>query len=108
MSRLRVHGFSISLDGYGAGPNQNLANPLGVGGMALHEWMFATRTFRQMLGKDGGVTGIDDDFSHPASTTPERGSLVETCLDRSGGCGQTKLGKDGGAAIRHSTLRFSC
>ena len=48
MSRLRVHSFAISIDGYGAGPNQNLENPLGVGGIAMHEWAFATRTFRQM------------------------------------------------------------
>src|SRR4051794_3254688 len=63
MPKLRVHGFSISIDGYGAGLNQSLDNPLGVGGMALHEWAFATRTFRQMFGKDGGTTGIDDDFA---------------------------------------------
>lgn len=63
MSRLRVHGFSISLDGYGAGPNQDLDHPLGVGGVALHEWFFATRTFRQMVAKDGGATGIDNDFA---------------------------------------------
>jgi len=63
MSKLRVQSFSISLDGYGAGPNQDLDNPLGVGGMALHEWVFATRTFQQMLGKDGGTTGIDNDFA---------------------------------------------
>ncbi|MGA6985525.1 MAG: dihydrofolate reductase family protein [Terriglobales bacterium] len=62
MSKLSVHCFSISLDGYGAGPNQNLDNPLGVGGPALHEWVFGTRTFRQIHGKDGGATGIDDDF----------------------------------------------
>ena len=62
MSRLRVHSFAISLDGYGAGPNQDLDNPLGVGGAALHEWAFATRTFHQMLGKEGGATGTDDDF----------------------------------------------
>jgi dihydrofolate reductase len=62
MSRLRVHSFAIALDGYGAGPNQDLNNPLGVGGMTLHEWVFGTRTFCQMLGKDGGATGIDDDF----------------------------------------------
>jgi dihydrofolate reductase len=58
----RVHSFAIALDGYGAGPNQDLNNPLGVGGMALHEWVFGTRTFRQMHGQDGGATGIDDDF----------------------------------------------
>jgi dihydrofolate reductase len=62
MSRLRVHGFSISLDGYGAGPHQDLNNPLGVGGMALHQWAFGTRTFQQQVDKDGGATGIDDDF----------------------------------------------
>jgi dihydrofolate reductase len=63
MSRLRVHGFSLSLDGYGAGPGQDLANPLGVGGMALHQWAFATRTFRKMHGGEGGTTGVDDDFA---------------------------------------------
>jgi dihydrofolate reductase len=63
MTRLRVQSFSISLDGFGAGPDQDLHNPLGVGGMALHKWAFATRTFRQMFGQDGGTTGIDDDFA---------------------------------------------
>jgi dihydrofolate reductase len=63
MTKLRVNCFSISLDGYGAGPEQDLANPLGVGGMALHQWAFATRTFKQMFGSDGGATGIDDDFA---------------------------------------------
>jgi len=62
MSRLRVHSFAVSLDGYGAGPNQDLDNPLGVGGAALHEWAFGTRTFRQMVGQDGGATGVDDGF----------------------------------------------
>jgi len=62
MARLRVHAFSISLDGYGAGPNQDLNNPLGVGGMGLHKWAFGTRTFQEHIGKDGGGTGIDDDF----------------------------------------------
>jgi dihydrofolate reductase len=63
MARIRVSGFSISLDGYGAGPGQSLENPLGVGGLALREWAFATRTFRQMFGQDGGATGVDDDFA---------------------------------------------
>jgi dihydrofolate reductase len=61
--KLRVHGFAISIDGYGAGPNQDLANPLGIGGVALHEWAFATRTFQQMFGGEGGTTGIDDGFA---------------------------------------------
>ncbi len=63
MTKLRVHCFSISLDGYGAGPNQNLDNPLGVGGLALHQWAFATRTFQKMFGGEGGATGLDDDFA---------------------------------------------
>ena len=63
MPKLRVHGFSISIDGYGAGPNQDRDNPIGVGGMAMHQWAFATRTFRKMHGQDGGATGIDDDFA---------------------------------------------
>ena len=63
MPKLRVHSFAISLDGYGAGPNQNLDNPLGAGGEALHEWVVATRTFQQMFGREGGTTGINDDFA---------------------------------------------
>jgi dihydrofolate reductase len=64
MPRLRVHCFAISLDGYGAGPNQDLNNPLGRGGTALHEWFFPTRTFRRMHDPhEDGATGIDDDFA---------------------------------------------
>ena len=64
MTRVRVECFTISLDGYGAGPNQDLANPLGVGGPDLHQWLVSTRTFQQTLfGADGGTTGIDDDFA---------------------------------------------
>jgi dihydrofolate reductase len=63
MTKLRVRCFSISIDGYGAGPNQDLANPLGFGGMALHQWFFPTRTFQKMHGGDGGTTDIDDDFA---------------------------------------------
>jgi dihydrofolate reductase len=62
MSKLRIHCFSVSIDGYGAGPSQSLENPLGVGATALHEWALATRTFGQMVGGEGGTTGIDDDF----------------------------------------------
>ncbi|HVC09980.1 MAG TPA: dihydrofolate reductase family protein [Elusimicrobiota bacterium] len=63
MTKLRVRSFSISIDGYGAGPNQDVDNPLGVGGMALHEWAFATKTFRKMFGQEGGSTGTDDAFA---------------------------------------------
>jgi dihydrofolate reductase len=63
MSKLRVHTFSISLDGYGAGPHQGQDNPLGVGGEELHKWLLDTRTFRQLCGDGGGATGLDDDFA---------------------------------------------
>jgi dihydrofolate reductase len=63
MSKLRVNAYAVALDGYGAGPDQDLANPMGVGGMALHQWVFPTRTFRQMIGQEGGETGVDDGFA---------------------------------------------
>ena len=63
MSRLRVHSFSISVDGHGAGPEQSLEAPLGAGGQALHEWVIPTRTIQRVLfGGDDGVTGPDDDY----------------------------------------------
>jgi dihydrofolate reductase len=63
MTKLRVHAFSVSIDGFGAGPDQDLANPMGIGGMALHEWAFGTRTIQRMvLGSEGGAPGVDDDF----------------------------------------------
>ncbi|WP_024974631.1 dihydrofolate reductase family protein [Ralstonia pickettii] len=64
MTRVRVAGFTLSFDGYGAGPDQDINNPLGIGGMELHQWLVATRTFqRTLFGKDGGTTGVDDDFA---------------------------------------------
>jgi dihydrofolate reductase len=63
MSRLRVHTFSISIDGYGAGPHQDLQNPLGIGGPAMFDWFFHTRTWQRMHGNDGGETGVDDDMA---------------------------------------------
>jgi dihydrofolate reductase len=64
MTKIRVQSFSISLDGYGAGPAQSLEHPLGVGGERLHDWAFATRTFQQRVMHDDGAgeTGVDDDF----------------------------------------------
>jgi dihydrofolate reductase len=63
MPKLRVHNFSVSLDGYAAGPDQSLDNPLGVGGRRLHEWAFATRTYRQMFGADDGNDDLDEEFA---------------------------------------------
>ena len=75
MQKVRVHCFGVSLDGYGAGPNQSLENPLGVGGTQLMEWFFPTRTFQRMHdpdsvsspdqrdGEEGGAEGVDDGFA---------------------------------------------
>lgn len=63
MSKLKVQAFAISIDGYGAGPRQSLDDPLGVGGESLHEWMFHTRAFKEMLGGQGGSTDVDDAFA---------------------------------------------
>src|SRR5256886_13614184 len=63
MSKLRVHNFAISLDGYGAGPRQGLKDPLGVGGEELHGWYIGTRAFHEINGKTGGTTGPDNDFA---------------------------------------------
>lgn len=64
MTRIRVAGFTISLDGYGAGPDQSLEQPLGAGGTELHQWLLPTRTFqRNVFGADGGTTGVDDEFA---------------------------------------------
>lgn len=63
MSKVRILNFTISIDGYGAGPNQTMDNPLGVGGEELHNWMVKTATFHKMYGGEGGTEGIDNDFT---------------------------------------------
>ena len=61
MSRVKVS-FSVSIDGFGAAPHQSLEHPMGVGGEALGDWAFATRTIQRMHGEDAGTAGIDNDF----------------------------------------------
>ncbi len=64
MSKLRVESFTISLDSFGAGPDQDLNNPLGIGGSGLHGWAIPTKTFQKNLfGNDSGETGVDEDFA---------------------------------------------
>lgn len=63
MPKVRVNAFSISLDGYGAGPDQGLEAPLGVGGEDLHHWFFPTRTFQKMYGSGDGTTGVDEAYA---------------------------------------------
>jgi dihydrofolate reductase len=71
MSKVRVNAFGISIDGYGAGPDQSLDHPMGLGGMALHQWVFGTKTFQKLAGEFAGTLigdtvgrgGVDDDFA---------------------------------------------
>ena len=66
MSRVRVGGFSISLDGFGAGPEQSLEHPLGKRGQELHQWIFGTRFFQTMIGREGGSEGVDQAYAERA------------------------------------------
>ena len=68
MPRLCVKSFAVSIDGFGAGPNQDLQNPLGVHGPDLMEWFFHTRSWRTMHGLEGGETGIDDQVAKEGLT----------------------------------------
>jgi hypothetical protein len=76
MPKVRVNAFGIAVDGYGAGPDQDLANPMGVGGMALHQWVFGTKTFQKMhadfagslIGDEVAREGVDDDASTDHAT----------------------------------------
>ena len=63
MSKVIVSGFSLSIDGFGAGPEQSLETPLGRRGDELHRWLFGTRRFQQMIGQDGGSEGVDNDYA---------------------------------------------
>ena len=64
MGRVRVAAFSVSLDGFGAGPEQSLQHPLGKRGTELHSWFFGTKTFKAMFGDGGGSEGVDETFAH--------------------------------------------
>ena len=89
MARLRVECFTLSLDGYGAGPDQSLENPMGAGGQHLHGWFRSTRTFRAMIGQEGGSDGVHEGFAQRGFRnigawilgrnmfTPERGPWID-------------------------------
>ena len=66
MGKVRAAAFSVSLDGFGAGPRQDIDNPMGVGGMQLHAWVLKTRMFHKMTKQEGGATGVDNDFADAA------------------------------------------
>ena len=108
MAKLRVHAFSISLDGYGAGPDQSPENPLGVGGEELHQWMFPTRTFQQMQGKEGGTSGVDDELTRRGFENIGAWILGRNMFAPPGDHGPGTAGRGGGATTRRTTRRSSC
>ena len=108
MSELRVQSFAVSLDGYGAGPNQDLKNPLGVNGPDLMEWFFHTRVWRQMHGQPDGETGIDNDMAEKSLRASAHGFSGATCSARCAGRGPTTAGRAGGATSRRIICRPSC
>ena len=82
MSKVRVAAFSISIDGFGAGPQQDLENPLGVRGLELHRWFLGTEAFNKMHGKSGGTCGPDNDIAAESFENLARGSWAATCSGR--------------------------
>src|SRR5580658_9692982 len=107
VGRVRVAGFSVSLDGFGAGPEQSLQDPLGKRGTELHSWFFGTKTFKAMFGQGGGSEGVDETFAHRSMTASVPSSLAGTCSVRCAGNGWTTAGRAGGETIRPTTLRRS-
>ena len=90
MSKLRVQSFAISIDGCGAGPNQDLQNPLGVRGPELMEWFFHTRVWRTMHGYDDGETGVDNGIARDGQRSARGGQ--STRAERVGSSGGVVYG----------------
>ena len=106
MTSVRVESFTISLDGYGAGPDQSLDDPLGVGGTQLHQWLLPTRTLqRTLFGQDGGSTGVDDDFAARGFQNVGAWILGRNMFAPMCGEWQDNTWTAGGATIRPTTFR---
>ena len=105
MSQVRVHNFSVSLDGFGTGEGQSPDAPFGHAGTRLHEWFFPTRTFRAMQGQPGGSTGIDDAFA--SAWEPGIGAEImgRGKFGRATAPGRTRSGTAGGETTRRSIPR---
>jgi dihydrofolate reductase len=106
MPKLRFQ-MTMSVDGYVAGPRQSLENPLGEGGLGLHDWAVATRSFRASHSMEGGETGLDDD--HAATWNVNVGSTImgRNMFGPVRGPWRTIRGPAGGATTRRSTRRCS-
>ena len=81
MSKLRVQSFAISIDGYGAGPSQDLQNPLGISGPELMEWFFHTRVWRKMHSNEDGEAGVDNEIAEQAySDQASTSGMASICM----------------------------
>jgi dihydrofolate reductase len=108
MGKVKVGAFSISIDGFGAGPHQSLNNPLGIRGLELHTWFRETETFRKMQGLDGGSQGIDNDFALESFQSVGAWILGRNMFAPFGVLGETIPGRDGGAIIPHTIRQCLC
>ena len=106
MARVRVESFTISLDGYGAGPAQDIDNPLGVGGTDLHQWFVPTRTFQRIGGAAMGRLVSMTTSRCADSITSVPGFLEGTCSDRFAALGPTWAGRGGGVTTHPITSPF--
>ena len=107
MSIVCVRSFAVSLDGFAAGLDQRLDQPLGARGPELMEWFFNTRVWRDMHGLGGGETGVDNRMAEPGFQNIGAWILGGTCSGPSGDRGQTRAGGGGGATSRPTTSRRS-
>jgi hypothetical protein len=105
MHRVRVAGFAVSLDGFSAGTEQSLNDPLGKRGPEIFQWFFHTKTFRAMRGQDGGTIDVDDEFA--ARGMANFGAFILGRNMFGAVHGPTTHGKDGGEATRRIMPRRS-
>jgi dihydrofolate reductase len=108
VSKLRVQSFSVSLDGYGAGPDQSLQNPLGVRGPELMAWLFPTGAFRRMHGEAEGETGVDHQMVEQGLAGIGAWVLGRNMFGPVRGPWPDESGKAGGATSRRTARRSSC
>src|SRR5258708_17728817 len=100
MGKVRASAFSVSLDGFGAGPDQDLQHPFGVGGMELPNWLLKTRMFHEMIGQEGGTTDTDDHFARKSMEHVRASIMGRNMFGRSAANAATIPGRPGGEAIR--------
>lgn len=106
MSKVRVSSFAVSLDGFGAGPKQDLQNPLGVGGPLLMDWFFPTRVWHRMQrNANGGETGVDNAIAEQGLAGLGAWILGRNMFGPVRGPGRMKAGKAGGATSHRTTRR---